>query len=134
MLIVLAPSILAADITTDTVYKWLDDKGEIHYSSTPPPTNTKYTQSILDAGNLVIYESKVADPSITQQLTGNNHSQDSIYCHKLRNNLTTLHKNKRVRVRHSNGQFIELDESAKKGRITEISTLLKKHCHNIATK
>ena len=124
MLLLLAPGILAAD----KVYKWLDNKGVIQYSSAPPIT-VRPGDVELDAGDIISFEPKITQPAVTQQVSNDNNSQASIYCRKLRSNLITLYKNKRVRIRHANGQFSELDENGKNEKITEISDLLKKHCH-----
>ena len=36
--------LLVAPLVTAQVYKWTDAKGTTHYSETPPPTGTKYSQ------------------------------------------------------------------------------------------
>ncbi|MDB2384670.1 DUF4124 domain-containing protein [Endozoicomonas sp.] len=125
MLLLLAPGILGAD----KVYKWLDGEGTVHYSSSPP-VNTRPGDVARDAGELIIFEPEAIAPAVVEKQAAQDNSQLMAYCHKLRNNLLTLYKNKRVRVRQADGQFVELDEAAKEEKATEVSSLLKQRCHS----
>ena len=125
MLLLLAPSIL----TADKVYKWLDDEGIVHYSSSPP-VKTRQGDIAHDAGELVIFEPEAVAPAVVEKQAAQDNSELTTYCNKLRTNLITLYKNKRVRIRQEDGQFIELDKEAKEDKATEISSLLKQRCHS----
>ncbi len=127
MLLLLAPGILAAD----KLYKWLDSKGVIHYSVDPPDT-VRPGDIQIDAGDIISFEPKAIPYTTAVSSVANNDSnnaKNSAYCQKVRSNLITLYKNQRVRLRLSDGTYHELDETEKKEKITEISGLLKKHCH-----
>jgi cytoskeletal protein RodZ len=41
--------LLVAPLVSAQVYKWTDAKGTTHYSETPPPTGTKYSQVSVNA-------------------------------------------------------------------------------------
>ncbi|RUL71419.1 DUF4124 domain-containing protein [Dyella choica] len=42
--------LLIAPLACAQVYKWTDAHGTVHYSETPPPTGTKYSQVSVNAG------------------------------------------------------------------------------------
>lgn len=42
--------LLVAPLACAQVYKWTDAHGTIHYSETPPPTGTKYSQVSVNTG------------------------------------------------------------------------------------
>jgi cytoskeletal protein RodZ len=43
--------LLVAPLATAQVYKWTDAQGITHYSETPPPGNTKYSQVSVASGS-----------------------------------------------------------------------------------
>lgn len=42
--------LLVAPLACAQVYKWTDAHGTVHYSETPPPTGTKYSQVSVNTG------------------------------------------------------------------------------------
>lgn len=129
ILLLLTPvSIFAAN----QVYKWVDDKGEVHYSSSPPSTSLNGTVR-HDTGDMVIFKPQFIHPSestVSREDNSPDNPQLAIYCQNLKNNLSILYKNKRVRVRQANGQFIELDNNAKEQKVAEVHSTLQKYCDN----
>lgn len=43
--------LLVAPLATAQVYKWTDAQGTTHFSETPPPTGTKYSQVSVNTGS-----------------------------------------------------------------------------------
>lgn len=43
--------LLVAPLACAQVYKWTDAHGTVHYSETPPPTGTKYSQVSVNTGS-----------------------------------------------------------------------------------
>ncbi|WP_263081229.1 DUF4124 domain-containing protein [Endozoicomonas sp. Mp262] len=125
-LFLLLPGILAAD----KVYKWLDNNGVIHYS-VEPPVITRPGDIKMDAGEILFYEPQVSPEydKTSYVINAADEPEPSAYCQKIRQNLVTLYKNDRVRIKQPDGTYHELDNHQKKAKIDEISALLKQHCH-----
>ena len=49
----------AASGNEDIIYKWKDEKGELHFSSSPPPTGIEYTAKGYDPNTNLIQSVKI---------------------------------------------------------------------------
>ncbi len=53
--------IKATSTSKDVIYKWRDEKGELHFSSTPPPDGIKFTSKGYDPKTNLIQSVKVKE-------------------------------------------------------------------------
>ena len=57
--------------SVDVIYQWKDEKGELHFSSTPPPDGVKFTSKGYDPNTNLIQSVKIqeetAQPEAEQQ-------------------------------------------------------------------
>ena len=65
--------LLVAPLACAQVYKWTDAHGTIHYSETPPPTGTKYSQVSVNSGG----SAPAADNAPPAASTSSNNSSQS---------------------------------------------------------
>lgn len=119
------------------VYKWVDEKGVVHFSSrhhheAEDVETLEVTESPRISTVSVDEDKKANDHSteVTEEVTGNNSlsSEQIEYCKVLKSNLSTLKSNSRVRMKNDNGEFDILAGESLKAEMTRIETAIKKSC------
>jgi len=125
------------------VYKWVDDKGETHYSEQaprgqktkvikPPPPAVAPAQAQKEVDMLIekqqgIYEEQqeqrkiAADNKVKQQELKN-------YCQVSRQNLATYQNNPGRRLVKADGTVIGPDEDLRQQKIASLQADIAKHC------
>lgn len=119
------------------VYKWVDEKGVVHFSS--KPHHEAEDVEALDAP---------ASPQIggesSDQNTNNNEDTSEVveevtdskaptpeqieYCKILKSNLNTLKSSPRVRMKKDNGEFEILGDESRQAEIDRIEKSIKESC------
>ena len=127
----------------EPIYKWKDDQGVIHFSTTPPKkqTNTEVMakpelQKISDDANQMTEDEDHSEATVKkktieptdepQQKT----EEELTYCNTLKGNMTMLNSSPRVRVKNKDGEYEILDDTARQKEITRIKKLLNEFCKN----
>jgi len=119
MLLAIASMQLAA---ADTHYRWQDGRGNPVYSDRPPPKGTEYEVISARSGlKRVVSADEGAVPAEVVPRPGNEFDQvdeaqmgrskkNPEFCQTARNNLATLNKPGRIRLRNDQGELRYLDE------------------------
>lgn len=63
--------LLVAPLACAQVYKWTDAHGTIHYSETPPPTGTKYSQVSVNSGSSAPAADNTPPPAASSNSSSN---------------------------------------------------------------
>ncbi len=125
----------------NTVYRWLDDRGNPVHSDRPPPTGTPY-EVISSGSNLkrVVKANEGAVPPEVKPRAGNEFkpvdtkAKEELYeknpelCALAQTNLATLTSAARVRLRDENGELAFLTEEQKAEQVERAEQMIKVHC------
>ena len=121
------------------IYKWTNEEGQVHYGSMPP-------QGV--AAEKMGVSTKFTPPPATKKKTANNKAsapaegkdsdkenkdpyskeQHTTLCNNAKNDLATLNKGGRLRVKQKDGSTVVMDEETKTKRMKNMQAMMKKHC------
>lgn len=136
--------LLVAPLAFAQVYKWTDAHGTVHYSETPPPTGTKYSQVSVNTGSSepaggdnasAATSSSASAPS---QSGGNNAPQGPVedtpenrakLCTSLKANIGTLQGSGPV-VMSNGGQQQLLNADQRKQQLDASQSQYSEYCAN----
>lgn len=121
------------------LYKWKDEKGNIHYGQTkpteyesaevnkppPPPANAPDLNKPFVEQIRGKNQGDPAKPDTAQMDPGTKASQ----CAKARNNLTNLQNNSRVRVKNPDGSVRLLTDDEKQDKLKESQKQIDYYCN-----
>jgi uncharacterized protein (DUF2126 family) len=129
--------LLVAPLVSAQVYKWTDAKGTTHYSETPPPAGTKYSQvnvAVSDGGDAASSSSSAApasasnsssdDDSQTMADTPENRAK---LCTQLKGSINTLSGSAPV-VQQQNGQQTLLNADQRKQQLEASQSQYQMYC------
>ena len=120
------------------VYKWVDEKGVVHFSTKPhheaedvetleaseSPRIGGESNSQKDSEN-----SEETSDTVEEVVENNAPTPEQIeYCKILKNNLKTLKSSPRVRMKKENGEFEILGDNARQAEIDRIEKSIKETC------
>ena len=119
------------------VYKWVDEKGVVHFSSKPhheaedvetlEATEVPRTDGASDKQN--VKDNEEVSETVEEVVESNAPSPEQIeYCKILNNNLKTLKSSPRVRMKKDNGEFEILGDKARGSEISRIEKAIKETC------
>lgn len=134
--------LLVAPLACAQVYKWTDAHGTVHYSETPPPTGTKYSQVSVNTGSSApAGDSAPAAPSsssASSQGGGNSTPQAPVedtpenrakLCASLKTNISTLQGSGPV-VMNNGGQQQLLNADQRKQQLDASQSQYGEYCAN----
>ncbi len=125
----------------DTVYRWLDQRGNPVHSDRPPPTGTPY--EVISSGSSlkrVVKAEEGAVPAEIKPRAGNKfepvdtkekeerYEKNPELCALAKSNLETLESAARVRLRDENGEMAYLSEEQKADQVERARQMIKVHC------
>lgn len=133
--------LLIAPLACAQVYKWTDAHGTTHYSETPPPTGTKYSQVSVNTGG----SAPAADntPPATASSNSSNQSAGSPpqpstmndtpenrakLCTSLKANITTLQGSGPVVMTGTGGQQQLLNADQRKQQLDASQSQYNQYC------
>ncbi|MDO8412731.1 MAG: DUF4124 domain-containing protein [Gallionellaceae bacterium] len=136
------------------VNKWVDDKGQVHYSDQPPPADTRATTLInistaSDVPASGVSASGVSAPKSVaereaeykkaqkakadaERQTAKQKDADTAkqkYCEDLRNNLKLIEDSGRIAAYDAKGERYYLDDAARQQRIETVRQSLQTNCN-----
>ena len=132
--------LLVAPLVSAQVYKWVDAKGTTHFSETPPPAGTKYSQVNVAASDTDAASSSSASTPATPSAPGT--SSDSgdqnqtmadtpenraKLCVQLRGSINTLSGSAPV-VEQQNGQQTLLNADQRKQQLDASQSQYQMYC------
>lgn len=132
------------------VNKWVDDKGQVHYSDQAPPTDTRAVAVInISASSEVVPASGVSAPKslaereaeykkaqkakaeaaskAAKQKEADNAKQK--YCEETRASLRAMQDSGRIAAYDANGERYFLDDAARQQRIETVRQSLQANCN-----
>ncbi|BFM19602.1 DUF4124 domain-containing protein [Gilvimarinus japonicus] len=133
-LITLLGALGSTQANADTVYKWTDDEGGVHYG-TRPPGGQKSTAIKPKTGHSepVDYShfSSEAEKEAAQAKQANGEkasTKNPERCKTAKSNLEILSRGGRVREPTDDGSFTYLDEEQKAARIEQAQQIIDESC------
>jgi hypothetical protein len=133
--------LLVAPLATAQVYKWTDAQGTTHYSESPPPVGTKYSQVNVSTDTSSPAASDNASPAASSSSASTNgSSQDGStsqpdtpenrakLCASLSANIKTLQNSGPVVMTGSNGQQQLLNSDSRKQQLDASQSQFNQYC------
>jgi hypothetical protein len=136
--------LLVAPLVSAQVYKWTDAHGTTHYSETPPPTGTKYSQVTVTGTEVPASSGSSAAAAPATASTsggssqGGNNSQPvadtpenrAKMCTSLKANITTLQGGAPVVMQNGGGQPQVLNADQRKQQLDASQSEYQQYCGN----
>ncbi|MGC1549275.1 MAG: DUF4124 domain-containing protein [Rhodanobacter sp.] len=128
--------LLLAPLVSAQAYKWTDAHGTVHYSETPPPAGTKYSQVTLSGAEVSATQPAAADASAkssnnaqpatasTVADTPDNHAK---FCATVKTNLDMLNGSGPV-VMQLDGQQKLIDADQRKQQADAAQAQYQQYC------
>lgn len=131
--------LLASNHAFATIYKWKNENGQIHYGSMPPPQgvpyqkmgiNTTYTPTPAPKPKTVNPKSarNSSDKTPDDKKPAYTKEQQTTLCNSSKNDLATLNKNGRLRVKQEDGSTAVMSDKDRAARLKTMQDMMKKHC------
>ena len=123
----------------ETFYRWTDERGNPVHSDRPPPKGVDY-QVVSTGSSLVrpVEADEGAVPLEIKSRAGNDFEKTDTkkavieknpeYCQRARDNLATLSKNGRIRLRNDKGEYRYIDEEEKAGERQKAVNAIEDFC------
>lgn len=136
--------LLVAPLACAQVYKWTDAQGTTHYSETPPPVGTKYSQVTVSGGDAPAAAAASGDsssssgsPSSSTQNNGDNSQpvadtpeNRARLCSSLKANIGTLQGSGPVVMQGQGGQQQLLNADQRKQQLDATQSQYQQYCGN----
>lgn len=131
--------LLVSSHAVAAIYKWKNENGQIHYGSMPPPQgipyqkmgiNTTYTPTPAPKTKAVNPKSakSSADKATDEKNPAYTKEQQATLCNNAKNDLATLNKAGRLRVKQEDGSSAVMSDKDKAARMKTMQDMMKKHC------
>ena len=129
--------ILPMWIQAGSVYKWVDEKGVVHFSSKPHYEAEDVETFEASKSPRIGGEPNEQDSQNNEESTeANEENVDNSeptpeqieYCNILKSNLKTLKSSPRVRMQKENGEYEILGDEARQSEIDRIEKSIKESC------
>ncbi|HKT27578.1 DUF4124 domain-containing protein [Dyella sp.] len=134
--------LLVAPLACAQVYKWTDAHGTTHYSESPPPTGTKYSQVSVNTGSSAPAADNAPPPaanssSNSSQSTGSSPQPSTMadtpenrtkLCTSLKANITTLQGSGPVVMTGTGGQQQLLNADQRKQQLDASQSQYNQYC------
>ncbi|MBE1158835.1 DUF4124 domain-containing protein [Dyella acidiphila] len=137
--------LLVAPLATAQVYKWTDAQGTTHYSESPPPVGTKYSQVTVSGADQPVSApsgSDAAAPAPSSSGTAQNSdgapagmmvdnpANRAKLCATLKNSINTLQGAAPVVMQGSGGQQQLLNPDQRKQQLDASQSQFQQYCSN----
>ena len=137
--LIIALSVLTATLTEAKVYKWQDANGVVHYSSSPPKPDEKFSglkddlritdnKSAADKGAEETQKVSEADKKITEKKQARSEKErKQNYCDGQRRNLALLKRNLNVKW-IENGKSTDLNSEQRNEKLRALEDSISADC------
>lgn len=137
---ILGLMIFSFSTATAAVYKWVDDKGNVHYSeirpkdnaakklnvdSTPPANNSSYKRPSLKTKD---EDKKQNEANKAADSNGTNAKEKQEQCAQARKDIELMESTGRLRVKDAEGNVSYMSEEDKAARIKRNQDRIKLYC------
>ena len=121
------------------IYHWVDEKGQAHYSETPPRNITSKKLEVRAAGTGSAQSSASSDPSATKKKVSEKKSEKEIksqhtpeekaqYCQQSRDLIQNMNGNSQRRFEQPDGSFRKLTEAEIADYRSQAQAGIKAYC------
>lgn len=137
MFLVVLALLLLAPLASAQVYKWVDDKGTVHFSQTPPPLGVKYqvmhmaSDTGSNAMNTPPPVSAANDAGAArgaQAPVANTPANRAELCKQLQQNMSLLNGPEALNVAGADGKPVALDAQARAQQKAQTQAQIKQFC------
>ena len=141
-LLFLIALMLSSAAIAEPIYKWKDNKGVVHFSTTPPEqqNNTETIakpdpQRISNGDSQMTQNKEDSETAVKKQAEEpieepqQKTEEELAYCKSLKGNIAMLKSSPRVRIKNKNGEYEILDDSGRQKEIARINKLLNEFCN-----
>lgn len=137
MFLVALALLLLAPLASAQVYKWIDDKGTVHFSQTPPPPGVKYQVMHMasDTGSSatstpppVAAANDAGKAPGAQAPVANTSANRAELCKQLQQNMTMLNSPEALNVAGADGKPVALDAQARAQQKTQTQVQIQQFC------
>ncbi len=143
-ILLLAMALLLAPLASAQVYRWVDGKGTVHFSQTPPPPGVKYQVMHLssDTGTAAGVAPAAAGSAVSgsngvgaaaQRPMANTPANRAELCKQLQQNLALLNSPEALNMAGPDGKPKALDEKAREVQKATTQAQIKQYCAASAT-
>ena len=141
-ILLFAMALLLAPLASAQVYRWVDGKGTVHFSQTPPPAGVKYQIMHLssDTGTTAGVApapagsgSNGAGAPAQRPPMANTSANRTELCKQLQQNLTLLNSSEALNVAGPDGKPKALDGKAREVQKATTQAQIKQYCSASAT-
>ena len=141
-ILLLAMALLLAPLASAQVYRWVDGKGTVHFSQTPPPAGVKYQIMHLSSDTGTTAGVAPAPAGSGSNGTGapaqrppmtNTPANRTELCKQLQQNLTLLNGSEALNVAGPDGKPKALDGKAREVQKATTQAQIKQYCAASAT-
>ena len=143
-ILLLAMALLLAPLASAQVYRWVDGKGTVHFSQTPPSPGVKYQVMHLssDTGTAAGVAPALAGSTAAggngvgaaaQRPMANTPANRAELCKQLQQNLTLLNSPEALNMAGPDGKPKALDEKAREVQKATTQAQIKQYCSASAT-
>lgn len=129
--------VLAPTASAGKIYKWTDEKGQVHFGSQPPSqTKAELVKKTLDTPSEGDTKADAQNASNPTSKTKSSEAvssaapslKDKGRCELARANLESLKTFRRIRVKQDNGEYHDLSAEEKQQQIKESELAIKQAC------
>ena len=113
------------------VYRWTDEKGQVHYSERPPlGTQTEVVKPQIGHSEPVNYGTAATEKAKEEKKAGTdkNSLKDPERCEVARKNLDTLKTYARVKIKGDDGEYRFLTPDEQKQKTNEAAKAIEESC------
>ena len=141
-ILLLAIALLLAPLASAQVYRWVDGKGTVHFSQTPPPAGVKYQIMHLSSDTGTTAGVAPAPAGSGSNGTGapaqrppmtNTPANRTELCKQLQQNLTLLNSSEALNVAGPDGKPKALEGKAREVQKATTQAQIKQYCAASAT-
>jgi hypothetical protein len=113
------------------IYKWTDNKGQVHYSERPPlGTQTEVVKPQIGHSEPVNYETAATEkaPEAKKAASAKNALKDPERCDAARKNLDLLKTYTRIKIQGDDGEYRFLTPDEQKQKADEAAKAIEESC------
>jgi hypothetical protein len=124
----------------ETYYRWTDERGNPVHSDRPPPKGVDY--EVVSTGSSLIRPVEAERGAVPAEIVprvGNDFEQvdtkkevaiekNPEYCQRARDNLNTLSRNGRIRLRNDQGEYRYINEEEKESQRQKAADAVDAYC------
>ncbi|GLS82572.1 DUF4124 domain-containing protein [Paraferrimonas haliotis] len=134
--LVICSAILSQSAQAQTIYRWVDEEGKVHFEEHPPVSGEyeRIESDIIDRPGVTFYKKQGAesaskgDNDESETLAQLDLQQAQSQCANAQYDLDVLQSYQLVREKQRDGSMMVLDDEQKQRRINKVQARIDKYC------